>query len=165
MLMTLTIKKTPQNNFVFMLNPIFFLDLHNSSQKLCQNVTFQERRRSSEVNQTGSDKHLIDFISCVHNTGLSSLGGRGTKKYSIPWVYIEESKGMNKEMACISDSVTYIFIEIFLNFCQLSSYCKSEKEKQFLSPLSYPWKIKTFFLKLCVHFVSVCLKVQKWTET
>ena len=72
----------------------------------------QERRRSSEVNQTGSDKHLIDFVSCVHNTGLSSFDGRGTKNMSIPWVYIEEPKGKNKELARISDTVTYIFIEI-----------------------------------------------------
>ena len=75
---------------------------------------------------------------------------------SIPWVYLEEPKGMNKETARISDSVTYIFIEICLNNCQLSSYCKSEKEKQFLSPLSYPWKIQTFFCEaLCPFCVCV----------
>ena len=31
---------------------------------------------------------------------------------SIPWVYLEEPKGKNKELARTSDTVTYIFIEI-----------------------------------------------------
>ena len=53
----------------------------------------QERRRSSEVNQTGSDKHLIDFVSCVHNTGLSSFDGRGTKKYEHPLGLYRRAQG------------------------------------------------------------------------
>ena len=45
------------------------------------------------MNQTGSDKHLIDFISCVHNTGLSSFDGRGTKKYEHPLGLFRRAQG------------------------------------------------------------------------
>ena len=58
-LMTLTTKKTQQNNFVFMINPIIFLDLHNSSQKLCQNVTFLRQTKTGAASEFGGESDWV----------------------------------------------------------------------------------------------------------